>query len=72
LPNPIYDWAIGDRFGRKGILQGGMLLFGLVSAFLAFFANSAGAVIGARAAMGLAGAMIMPATLSILTNVFPP
>ncbi len=64
--------AFGDRFGRKGILQAGMLLFGLASAYSAFLAKSAGGVIGARAAMGLAGAMIMPATLSIITNVFPP
>ena len=64
--------SVGDRFGRKGILQAGLILFGLASAYSAFIAGSAGAVIGARAVTGLAGAMIMPATLSILTNVFPP
>ena len=64
--------AVGDRYGRKGIFQVGLILFGLTSAYAAFVANSAGAVIGARGVMGLAGAMIMPATLSILTNVFPP
>jgi EmrB/QacA subfamily drug resistance transporter len=64
--------AFGDRFGRKGILQGGLLLFGVASAYSAFVADSAGAIIAARAVMGLAGAMIMPATLSIITNVFPP
>jgi len=64
--------SFGDRFGRKGILQAGLLLFGLSSAYAAFGASSAGAVIAARAVMGLAGAMIMPATLSIITNVFPP
>lgn len=64
--------AFGDRFGRKGIFQTGLILFGLGSAYSAFLANSAGSVIAARAVMGLAGAMIMPATLSILTNVFPP
>ncbi|MDB5163610.1 MAG: transporter [Candidatus Saccharibacteria bacterium] len=64
--------AFGDRFGRKGILQAGLFLFGAASAYAAFMATSAGAVVAARAVMGIAGAMIMPATLSILTNVFPP
>ncbi len=64
--------AFGDRYGRKGIFQSGLVLFGLASAYCAFIADSSGAIIAARAVMGLAGAMIMPATLSILTNVFPP
>lgn len=64
--------AFGDRFGRKGILQAGLVLFGLASIYAGTLANTAGALIAARAVMGLAGAMIMPATLSILTNVFPP
>ncbi len=63
--------AVGDRFGRKGILQGGLVLFGLSSLYAGTLAESSGALIAARAVMGLAGAMIMPATLSILTNVFP-
>jgi len=64
--------AIGDRYGRKGILQVGLVVFGLTSAYTAFMADSAIAVIVARGVMGLSAAMIMPATLSILTNVFPP
>lgn len=64
--------AVGDRFGRKGILQGGLLLFGAAAAYAGVLATTAGEIIAARAVMGLAGAMIMPATLSILTNVFPP
>ena len=63
--------AIGDRFGRKGILQGGLALFAAATLYAGFGADSANQLIGARAVMGLAGAMIMPATLSILTNVFP-
>lgn len=63
--------ALGDRYGRKGVLELGLVLFGLAAGYASFFADSAGALIGARAVMGLAGAMIMPATLSILTNVFP-
>ncbi|MGD9755428.1 MAG: MFS transporter [Acidimicrobiia bacterium] len=63
--------TLGDRFGRKGVLQGGLVLFGVATAYCAFVADSAGELIAGRVAMGVAGAMIMPATLSILTNVFP-
>lgn len=63
--------AIGDRYGRKGILQAGLVLFGLATAYAAAFAETAGQLIGARVVMGAAGAMIMPATLSIITNAFP-
>lgn len=61
----------GDRYGRKGILQLGLLLFGLATAYAAVFAESAGQLIGARVVMGAAAAMVMPATLSIITNIFP-
>ena len=63
--------TLGDRFGRKGALQAGLVLF-LFGTLLAATADSSTAVIGARAVMGLAAAFVMPATLSILTNVFPP
>ncbi len=63
--------AFGDRFGRKGILLGGLALFGTASLYSGTLAETSTALIAARAAMGLAGAMIMPATLSIITNVFP-
>jgi MFS transporter, DHA2 family, multidrug resistance protein len=62
--------ALGDRFGRKGALQAGLVLF-LVGAALATAANSVGLVIAARAVMGVAAAFVMPSTLSILANVFP-
>ena len=63
--------ALGDRFGRKGLLQIGLALFGAGSA-LSTLATSANHLIATRALMGLAGALVMPATLSILANVFPP
>lgn len=63
--------TLGDRYGRKGILQTGLVLFGITSVYAAFIANSPNTVTAARAFMGLGGAMIMPATLSIITNVFP-
>ncbi|HUS62651.1 MAG TPA: MFS transporter, partial [Acidimicrobiales bacterium] len=63
--------ALGDRFGRKGFLQLGLTIFGLAS-LSATQATSPGHIIAARAVMGIGAAFVMPATLSILTNVFPP
>ena len=61
--------TLGDRFGRKLALQAGVSIFGLAS-LGALFADSADQVIGVRAAMGIGAALIMPATLSIIANVF--
>jgi EmrB/QacA subfamily drug resistance transporter len=61
--------ALGDRFGRRGALSSGLVIFGAGSV-AATFADSAGMLIAARAFMGIGGALIMPATLSILINVF--
>ena len=63
--------ALGDRFGRKGALTAGLAIFGAASATAAF-ATSASQLVVLRAVMGIGAALIMPATLSILTNVFPP
>lgn len=63
--------ALGDRFGRKGALTAGLVIFGAASGASAL-ATSAGQLIALRAVMGVGAALIMPATLSILTNVFPP
>ena len=62
--------SLGDRFGRRGALQIGLILFGLGSLGATFVASANG-LIGIRAFMGIGGAAIMPATLSIITNVFP-
>jgi len=61
--------ALGDRFGRKLALNVGLVLFGL-SSIAAAFSDSANTLIAARAVMGIGGALIMPTTLSIITNVF--
>jgi EmrB/QacA subfamily drug resistance transporter len=61
--------SLGDRFGRKGALSTGLALFGLGSLASAF-ATSATMLIFTRAFMGIGAALIMPATLSLLTNVF--
>jgi EmrB/QacA subfamily drug resistance transporter len=63
--------SIGDRFGRKKALNVGLVIFGLGSVASAF-SGSADALIATRALMGVGGALIMPATLSIITNIFPP
>jgi EmrB/QacA subfamily drug resistance transporter len=63
--------AMGDRFGRKGALQLGLLIFGLAS-LVSTQANDANQLIATRAVMGIGAALVMPATLSILTNIFPP
>jgi EmrB/QacA subfamily drug resistance transporter len=62
--------SLGDRFGRRGALQLGLVIFGLGSVASAF-ADSSTQLITTRACMGVGGAFIMPATLSIITNVFP-
>ncbi|MFJ9043255.1 MFS transporter [Streptomyces sp. NPDC102347] len=62
--------TLGDRVGRRRVLLLGYTLFGVASA-LAAFADSAELLIAARALLGVGGAMIMPATLSILRQVFP-
>ena len=63
--------ALGDRFGRRRSLIGGLTVFALGSAAAAF-ASSTGELIGARVVMGLGATFVMPATLSILNAVFPP
>ncbi|UGQ09936.1 MFS transporter [Yinghuangia sp. ASG 101] len=62
---------LGDRFGRKKLLLFGMIVFGLAS-FLSAMSQSPGQLIAARALMGFGGAFVMPATLSIISNVFEP
>jgi len=63
--------AIGDRFGRRQALLGGLLVFG-AGALFAGLASSASQVIAGRAVMGIGAAFVMPATLSIITTIFPP
>ncbi len=62
--------TLGDRFGRKRALQWGLGIFGGASV-LAAFAQNADQLIVLRAVMGIGGAMIMPATLSVIMDVFP-
>jgi MFS transporter, DHA2 family, multidrug resistance protein len=63
--------AIGDRFGRKGALLVGLVIFGAGS-LISGVAGSTSQIIGGRAVSGLGAALLMPATLSLITAVFPP
>ncbi|MDO9408254.1 MFS transporter [Patulibacter sp.] len=62
--------ALGDRWGHKYVLVAGFVVFGAASAAV-LVAESAGAVIAVRALLGVGGAMIMPATLSMIRHLFP-
>jgi EmrB/QacA subfamily drug resistance transporter len=61
--------ALGDRYGRRRALLGGLALFGAASAGAAY-AGGVDGLIAARAVMGAGAAFIMPATLSLLVTVF--
>lgn len=63
--------AVGDRFGRKGALLTGLTIFGLGSV-VASQMTDPNLLIAVRAVMGIGAALVMPATLSIVTSVFPP
>ncbi len=67
----ILAGALGDRYGRRRALLAGLVIFGLGSVG-AGLAGSTGQLIAFRALMGVGGAFVMPATLSILNSVFPP
>ncbi|WP_405020932.1 MFS transporter [Kitasatospora sp. NBC_00070] len=62
--------ALSDRIGRKKLLLIGSSAFGAAS-LLAAYAPSAGWLILARALLGVAGATIMPSTLSLIRSLFP-
>ena len=62
--------AIGDRWGRKPVLAIGLVVFGAVNVASAF-AGDPGTLIGLRVLAGVAAAMVMPVTLSVITTSFP-
>ena len=66
----LFFGALGDRYGRKGALQIGLVIFGLAS-LVATTTDSPAQLIGIRATMGVGAALIMPATLSIIIAIFP-
>jgi MFS transporter, DHA2 family, multidrug resistance protein len=62
--------SLGDRFGRRRMLVGGLVVFGAGSVFAAL-ATTSTTLIASRALMGVGAAGIMPTTLSIISNIFP-
>ncbi len=63
--------AVGDRWGRKPVLLAGLALF-VVANLLGGLAGTTGVLLVARILAGVAAAMIMPVTLSVITSSFPP
>lgn len=63
--------GLGDRLGRKRWFMAGIVVFTLVS-LLAAFSQNVEMLIAARALQGLGAAFILPLSLSILSNAFPP
>ncbi|HEV7662538.1 MAG TPA: MFS transporter [Chloroflexota bacterium] len=61
--------GLGDRIGRRKLLLIGAAAFGAASA-LAAFSTTATMLIGARALLGLAGAALVPSTLSLISTLF--
>lgn len=61
--------GIGDRYGRKKSLQIGLVLFAACSG-MAAFSDSSNSLILWRGAMGIGAALVFPATLAIITNIF--
>nr|WP_221203935.1 MFS transporter [Modestobacter versicolor] len=67
----LFSWGVvGDRIGRRKVLLAGLTIFALGSV-LAAFSGSALELIAWRALMGVGGAAVQPATLAVITNVFP-
>jgi EmrB/QacA subfamily drug resistance transporter len=61
--------GLGDRFGRLRMMQIGMVLFGIFSAWAAF-SDSTGELITARGLMGVGAALVFPGTLAVVIDVF--
>jgi EmrB/QacA subfamily drug resistance transporter len=62
--------SLGDLFGRRRVFAAGLAGFGACS-LLCAAAPSGGVLIGARAAQGVAGALLVPSTLALIMDTFP-
>jgi EmrB/QacA subfamily drug resistance transporter len=62
--------ALGDRFGRRRVFAIGLIIFAAASA-VAALAPNVGVLIGARAGEGLGAAVIMPISLTLISDAFP-
>jgi EmrB/QacA subfamily drug resistance transporter len=66
----LFAGALGDRFGRRGLLATGLAVFGGAAA-LGMITSDPHQLIVLRAVMGVGAAAIMPTTLSVITTSFP-
>src|ERR687887_1864176 len=62
--------ALGDRFGRRRMFSVGLFVFTAASAAAAL-SPSVGALIAARAVQGAGAAVVMPLTLTLISEAFP-
>ena len=62
--------SLGDRFGRKRMLVWGSVAFAIMSV-VAAYSPTPEMLILSRALLGVAGATLMPSTLSLIRNTFP-
>lgn len=67
----VLGGGLADRFGRKGVFQIGMVVFGLGCVMAALSTTPPGVVAG-RVVTGFGAALVMPPALSILGVIFPP
>ncbi len=63
--------AVGDRYGRKLVMQIGLGIFTAGALYAGIFAQTGPELIISRVVMGIGGAFVMPTTLSIINNTFP-
>ncbi|PXY31240.1 DHA2 family efflux MFS transporter permease subunit [Prauserella muralis] len=61
---------LGDKFGPKRLLIGGLVVFGVASVACAY-AGTAELLIAARALLGVGGALMVPLSMSVLNTLFP-
>ncbi len=68
-PLLLVSGLLGDRIGRKTVMMAGLVVFALAS-LAAALSPSATALIASRAVLGIGGAMVLPATMSIVRDAF--
>ncbi|HEX3622190.1 MAG TPA: MFS transporter [Acidimicrobiales bacterium] len=67
----LFAGALGDRFGRKRALMVGLVVFGTGSV-ISGIGTGSGQIIVGRVITGIGAAFVMPATLSLISTIFPP
>ena len=70
MPCFLFGGRLGDLYGRKRILQGGLVVF-TVGALVAGFAPNAAVIVRARALQGVGAVLIAPNALASITTTFP-